>query len=126
MPPARSGDAAQYVLASCKSTRRISSRPGKNVLIAVIDSEIDAKHPDLDGAVVKSFDALGGSEKPHPHGTVDRRRHCRPRQARRHRAGPQILAVHAFDDTPGEAKGTSFAIYKGLQWAADNSRASSI
>jgi subtilisin family serine protease len=30
------------------------------------------------------------------------------------------LAVHAFDDTPGAAKGTSFAIYKGLQWAADN------
>jgi subtilisin family serine protease len=30
------------------------------------------------------------------------------------------LAVHAFDDTPGAAKGTSFAIDKGLQWAADN------
>jgi subtilisin family serine protease len=28
--------------------------------------------------------------------------------------------VHAFDDTPGVARGNSFAIYKGLQWAADN------
>jgi subtilisin family serine protease len=28
--------------------------------------------------------------------------------------------VHAFDDTPGVAHGNSFAIYKGLQWAADN------
>ncbi len=28
--------------------------------------------------------------------------------------------MHAFDDSAGEAKGTSFAIDKGLQWAADN------
>jgi subtilisin family serine protease len=28
--------------------------------------------------------------------------------------------VVAFDDSPGVAKGTSFAVYKGLQWAADN------
>jgi subtilisin family serine protease len=32
----------------------------------------------------------------------------------------QILSIHAFDDTPGQAWGTSFAIDKGLQWAADN------
>ena len=38
-------------------------------MVAVINSEIDAKHPDLDGAVVKSFDALSGSDTPHPHGT---------------------------------------------------------
>jgi subtilisin family serine protease len=34
--------------------------------------------------------------------------------------GPQLLAARAFDNTAGGAKATSFAIYKSLQWAADN------
>src|SRR5262249_45675526 len=32
---------------------------GRNVRIAVIDSDIDAAHPDLKGAVLRSFDAVG-------------------------------------------------------------------
>ena len=34
--------------------------------------------------------------------------------------GPHLLAARAFDNTAGGAKATSFAIYKSLQWAADN------
>ena len=34
--------------------------------------------------------------------------------------GPELLAARAFSGASGEAKGTSFAIYKSLQWAADN------
>ncbi len=34
--------------------------------------------------------------------------------------GPHLLAARAFDNTAGGAKGTSLAIYKSLQWAADN------
>ena len=33
----------------------------------------------------------------------------------------EILAERAFDAAPGTARGTSFSIYKSLQWAADNS-----
>ncbi len=42
---------------------------GANVPIAVIDSEIDVTHPDLEGVVAERFDAVGAPEKPHPHGT---------------------------------------------------------
>jgi len=35
----------------------------------VIDSEIDATHPDLEGAVVERYNATGVEEKPHSHGT---------------------------------------------------------
>jgi subtilisin family serine protease len=69
---------------------------------------------------VKSFDALGGEENPHPHGTAIAGAIASHGKLLGIAPGVQLLAVRAFDDTPGEAKGTSFAIYQGLQWAADN------
>ena len=114
------GDAAQYVLAKLQSAEAQQVATGKNVLVAVIDSEIDAKHPDLDGAIAKSFDALGGGEKPHTHGTSIAGAIVAHGKLLGIAPGAQVLAVHAFDDTPGVARGSSFVIYKGLQWAADN------
>ena len=108
-------------LPNCRSSRRIRLATGKDVLLAVIDSEIDAKHPDLDGTVVKSFDALGGGETAHLHGTEMAGAIAAHGKLLGIAPGAQILAAHAFDDTAGIAKGTSFAIYKSLQWAADNS-----
>jgi len=35
---------------------------GRNVVIAVIDSAVDEAHPDLQGAVVQSFDVVGGKD----------------------------------------------------------------
>jgi subtilisin family serine protease len=40
------------------------------VLVAVIDSEVDATHPDLVGTITASFDAAADQERPHPHGTA--------------------------------------------------------
>ena len=114
------GDAAQYVLAKLQSAEAQQLATGKDVLVAVIDSEIDAKHPDLDGTIVKSFDALGGSEKPHAHGTSIAGAIAAHGKLLGIAPGAQVLAIHAFDDSPGAAHGSSFAIYKSLQWAADN------
>jgi hypothetical protein len=114
------GDAAQYVLAKLQSEQAQQIATGKDVLVAVIDSEVDAKHPDLDGTIVKSFDALGGSEKPHAHGTSIAGAIAAHGKLLGIAPGAQVLAVHAFDDSPGAAHGSSFAIYKSLQWAADN------
>jgi hypothetical protein len=114
------GDAAQYVLAKLQSAQAQQVATGKDVLVAVIDSEIDAKHPDLTGTIVKSFDALGGNEKPHAHGTSIAGAIAEHGKLLGIAPGAQVLAIHAFDDTPGAAHGNSFAIYKGLQWAADN------
>jgi subtilisin family serine protease len=119
-PAGTPGDAAQYVLAKLQIEQAQQIATGKTVLIAVIDSEIDLKHPDLDGTIVKSFDAIGGGENPHPHGTSIAGAIASHGKLLGIAPGAQLLAVHAFDDTPGAAKGTSFAIDKGLQWAADN------
>jgi subtilisin family serine protease len=70
--------------------------------------------------VVKSFDAVAASPKPNGHGTAMAGAIASHGKLLGIAPGAQILAVHAFDDGPGTAKGTSFAIDKGLQWAADN------
>jgi subtilisin family serine protease len=113
------GDAAQYVLAELQIAQAHQFATGKDVLLAVIDSGIDAKHPDLNGTVVKSLDALGGGETAHLHGTEMAGAIAAHGKLLGIAPGAQILAAHAFDDTAGIAKGTSFAIYKSLQWAAD-------
>ena len=114
------GDASQYVLAELQIDKAHQIATGKDVLIAVINSEIDAKHPDLGGTVTKGFDALGGSEAPHLHGTEMAGAIGAHGKLLGIAPDAQILAAHAFDDSAGIAKGTSFAIYKSLQWAADN------
>ncbi len=119
-PAGAQGDPAQYVLAELQIEQAHRIAIGRNVLVAVIDSEIDAKHPDLDGAIAKSFDALGGDAAPHLHGTEIAGAIAAHGKLIGIASGAQVLAAHAFDDTPGIAKGNSFAIYKGLQWAADN------
>jgi subtilisin family serine protease len=114
------GDPAQYVLQKLQVHEAHELATGKSVLIAVIDSEIDAAHPDLGGAIVKSFDALGGNTDPHQHGTAIAGAIGSHGKLLGIAPGAQLLAARAFDATPGEAKGTSFAILKALQWAADN------
>jgi subtilase family protein len=111
--------AAQYVLAKLQIEQAHHVATGKSVLIALIDSEIDAKNPDLDDAIAKSFDALGGDDKPHAHGTAMAGAIAAHHKLMGIAPAAQLLAARAFDDNR-DAKGTSFAIYKGLQWAADN------
>ncbi len=114
------GDAAQYVLSKLQIDQAHQVATGKNIPIALINSKIDAKHPDLDGMIVKSFDALGGDDNPHQHGTAMAGAIAAHGKLSGIALNPQLLAARAFSDSPGEAKGTSFAIYKSLQWAADN------
>jgi subtilisin family serine protease len=119
-PAGTAGDPAQYVLAQLQVPQAQKIATGEHVAIAVIDSAIDTKHPDLGGSVVRSFDALNYDERPHAHGTSIAGAIVEHGKLLGIAPGAQIFAVHAFDDTPGEARGTSFAIYKGLQWAVDN------
>jgi hypothetical protein len=120
-PALARGDASQYVLRELQIGKAHQIATGKDVLVAVIDSEIDRKHPDLGSTVTKNFDALGGSEAPRLHGTEMAGAIGAHGKLLGIAPDVQILAAHAFDDTAGIAKGTSFAIYKSLQWAADNS-----
>jgi hypothetical protein len=93
---------------------------GRGVLVAVIDSTVDVSHPDLDGTIVKGFDALGSEGKPQKHGTAMAGAIASHGTLLGIAPGARILAARAFDDVPDGAQGTSFAICKSIQWAADN------
>ena len=110
----------QYVLDKLQVLKAQEIATGKNVLVAVIDSAVDVKLPEFDGAIAKSFDALPATGSAHAHGTSIAGAIAAHGGLTGIAPGAQLLAVHAFDDTAGVAKGTSYAIYKGLQWASDN------
>jgi hypothetical protein len=115
------GDAAQYALAMLQIEQAQQIATGKEVPVAVIDSAIDLKHPDLGGMAVKTFDTLGGEKKnPNSHGTSIAGAIAARGKLLGIAPGAELLAVRAFDDETGVAKGTSMAVYEGLQWAADN------
>jgi subtilisin family serine protease len=114
------GDPAQYVLSKLEIAQAHQLATGKSVLIAVIDSAIDGSHPDLADSIVKRFDALGGKADPQLHGTEMAGAIAAHGKLLGIAPGVQVLAARAFDNTPGKARGTSFDIFKSLEWAADN------
>ena len=75
--------ATQYVVSKLHllEAHRISS--GDDVLVAVIDSQIDTKHPDLAGVIADQYDVIGTPPAAHSHGTAHGRRHRRAQQAGR-------------------------------------------
>ncbi len=108
----------QYVSSKLRLAEAHRLARGTGVTVAVIDSEIDAKHPDLNGAVVEHFDAIGSVDKPHAHGTGMAGAIAAHRQLVGVAPGAKILAVHAF--SPGadtSAQATSEHILKGIDWA---------
>ena len=119
-PPGPAGDDAQYALRTLHIDQAQQMATGKDVTVAVINSEIEASHPDLAGSVKKKFDALGGAGVPQSHGTAMAGAIAAHGKLLGIAPGTTVIAARAFDDSHGEAKGTSFAIYKGLQWATDN------
>lgn len=114
------GDAAQYVLGKLQIEAAQRLATGKHVRVAVIDSDIDTSHPDLAGTVVKSFDALHGTAQPDKHGTAMAGAIAAHGKLLGIAPNAEILAARAFGDTRGPARGTAFAIYESLEWAADN------
>jgi Subtilase family len=111
--------ADQYVLSKLEVEQAHRLATGKNIAIAVIDSEVDSKNPNLDGVIVKNFDALGGEDKPDQHGTAMAGAIAGHGKIVGIAPGAQLLAARAFDQEH-DSKAKSSAIYKSLQWAADN------
>jgi len=116
----RKGDSAQYIVEKLGLVEAHLIATGKTVKVAVIDSEIDSKHPDLEGAVTGSFDALPSDDQTaHPHGTGMAGAIASQKRLLGVAPGAQLLGVRAFGVNTGGAQGTSINIVKGLQWAVD-------
>ncbi len=112
------GDPAQYANAKLRLPQAHTLAHGANVTIAVIDSGIDVKHPELANAIADNFDALGSKEGPHVHGTGIAG--AIVAHARLMGSAPEarILAIRAFGAAPKGAESTTYVILKGLDYAA--------
>ncbi|MFX6118768.1 S8 family serine peptidase, partial [Acinetobacter baumannii] len=66
---AAGGASLSYVVDTLRLPEAHLLARGERVPIAVIDSGIDANHPEIAGRIIKSFDAVGGPFQAHEHGT---------------------------------------------------------
>ena len=112
------GDAAQYGLAKLRLPQAHAIAKGDNILVAVIDSAIDANHPELAGSIAGTFDALSAPATPHQHGTAIAGLIAAHGKLMGSAPAAKILAVRAFDPKDAGAEGTTFNILKSLDWAA--------
>ena len=111
------GDPAQYAVRKLKLPQAHAMAHGMNVTIAVIDSGIDVRHPELANSISDSFDALGSKEGPHVHGTGIAG--AIAAHARLMGSAPEarIIAIRAFSSSPGGAESSSYTIIKSLNYA---------
>ena len=111
------GDPAQYALTKLRLPQAHKLAHGMNVTIAVINSGIDTKHPELTNSIADSFDALGSKEGPHVHGTGIAG--AIAAHARLMGSAPEarILAIRAFASTSSGAESSSYVIIKSLNYA---------
>ena len=112
------GDPAQYANMKLRLPQAHQLADGANVLIAVIDSAIDVKHPELANSIAASFDALGSKEGPHPHGTGIAGVIAAHARLMGSAPAARILAIRAFGAAPDAAESTSFVVLKSLDYAA--------
>ena len=117
-PPQQSDAGAQYVVPKLHLMEAHKITNGDDVLVAVIDSKIDASHPDLAGVIADEYDALGTAAPAHMHGTG--MAGAIAAHAKLVGVAPKVklLAVRAFAGDKNGAQGTTFNILKGLDWAA--------
>ncbi|WP_331288865.1 MULTISPECIES: S8 family serine peptidase [Methylobacteriaceae] len=120
--PALAG--AQYVVGKLRLKEAHASATGKDVTVAVIDSDIDLGHPSLQGAVADRFDALDGGKPAaaHPHGTAIAG--IVGARAQLASAAPEasLLAVRAFSgETRAGAQGTTLHVLRALDWSGRKS-----
>ncbi len=114
------GDPAQYELAKLHLPQAHGLTKGNNVRVAVIDSAVDLQSPELAGSIVGTFDTLKSPRKAHAHGTSIAGLIAAHGKLMGAAPDAKILAIRAFDPEGSGAKGSTFNILKGLDWAAQN------
>jgi hypothetical protein len=92
---------------------------GKGVMIAVIDTAIEAAHPELVGTIAGIFDAVGeGPALPEPHGTEIAGILVAHAALKGVAPEARVLSVRAFrGGKASPAQSTSLQLLKGINWA---------
>src|SRR5262249_381641 len=112
------GGAQQYVVNKLHLDEVHKVATGKNVLVGVIDSAVDFDHPDIVGAVVDRFNAVGKPESPHTHGTGMVGAIAEHQGLMGVAPNARILAVQAFSSTMRQTpEATTQQILAGMDWA---------
>lgn len=106
---------AQYALAKLRLPQAHEFAKGASILVAVVDTTIDATHPDLAGVIAASFDATGIADRAHAHGTGIASVIAAHGKLTGAAPAVKVLAVHAFGSA--SSSGSSLNILKGLEWA---------
>lgn len=117
--PAQTGP-EQYVADKLKLAEVHRIATGKGVLVAIIDSQIDVRHPELASSIAESFDAVGAPDKPHSHGTGMLGAIVSQGKLMGIAPGAKALAIHAFaTGTKQSPQATTQAIIAGLEFALE-------
>jgi subtilisin family serine protease len=112
------GSPDQYTVEKLNLTEVHKISTGREVLVAVIDSKIDLNHPDLAGAIVEEYGAVGKPEQAHSHGTGMTGAIVSHRKLLGIAPNARILAVHAFSTTTRQTpEATTRQIIAGIEWA---------
>jgi hypothetical protein len=116
-PPLPAGDPGQYTVEKLRLGEAHALARGRSIAIAVIDSDIDAGHPDMHGAVVERFDPAATPPRPHLHGTGMAGAILSGVRLRGVAPSASVVAIKAFDERNSGPEATTFQILKGLDHA---------
>ena len=112
------GSPEQYTVEKLRLTEVHKVATGREVLVAVINSKVDVNHPDLAGAIVEHYDAVGRPEQAHSHGTGMAGAIASHRKLLGIAPNARILAVHAFSTSTRQSpEATTRQIIAGIEWA---------
>ncbi len=109
---------AQYVVSKMRLREAHRITNGDDILVAVIDSQIDTKHPDLAGVFADAYDAIGGGGEPHLHGTGMAGAIASHVKLLGVAPKVKLLAIRAFAGEKESAESTTFSILKAVDWSA--------
>lgn len=110
----------QYALGKLRLPEAQAISTGERVRVAVIDSGIDADHPELAGSIAAAFDALDSKEGAHAHGTGIAGIIAAHATLKGAAPAAKLLAIRAFGEAKSGASSTTFVVLKGLDYAVAN------
>jgi hypothetical protein len=119
---AEGGDPAQYVVAKLHLNAAHRITKGDDVVIALIDSRVDTKQPDLAGRIVDTYDAgCGANARPDGHGTGMAGAIASHVGLVGVAPDAKIMAICAFGaGSSGTPQATSASIIRGVDYAIEH------